>query len=207
MQKAQRQLADSPPTLQQTAGVWLASYPLFQDALQRRETCFRSLPPFVKLSVLRRLTGDAKWSPLLHTVRASYVELSTPCVVDAVRQYLTSTVVEDSYALETLAAEFPPAKVPLVARPPCLLSPGKGIFMDGWDRFFAYFSRNDETIPLLAVDWLTLSEGLSQSDCSTTVNWMEPLDQLSSLRLQVVAVPPPPQKPGHGPKVSRTLPC
>ena len=153
MQKAQRQLADSHPTLQQTAGVWLASYPLFQAALQRRETCFRSLPPFVKLSVLRRLAGDAKWSPLLHTVRASYVELSTPCVVDAVRQYL---MVEDSYALETLAAEFQPATVPLVARPPCLLSPGKGVFMDGWARFFAYWSRNDEAIPLLAVDWPAL---------------------------------------------------
>jgi hypothetical protein len=42
-----------------------------------------------------------------------------------------------------------------------LLSPGKGIFLDGWQRFFTYLSRDDKTIPLLAVDWPVLYERLA----------------------------------------------
>ncbi|MGF6408794.1 hypothetical protein [Paraburkholderia sp. MM5482-R1] len=100
-------------------------------------------------------------------VRAAYVELSTTCVVEAVESYLSVGMHSEnlqsfrSTILDTVAAQFPHATVPQVARPPCLLSLGKGIFLDGWQRFFAYLSREDKTIPLLAVDWPVLYERLA----------------------------------------------
>jgi hypothetical protein len=165
--------ADASPAPRRSAGqirsAWLSYYPIFRDALQACETNFRELPPYVKLPVLRRM-GAAHLSArsasltVFDGVRASYVELSTNCVVQAVESYLftgRSSEERESTTLEAVAAGFPPTVVPLVARPPCFLSPGKSIFLDGWTRFFAYWSRNDKTIPLLAVDWLVLYERIT----------------------------------------------
>ncbi|MEW9586981.1 hypothetical protein [Paraburkholderia sp. DGU8] len=151
---------------------WLACYPTFQDGLQGGETNFRALPHCAKLSVLKRIATGAgsptDTAAILNEVRVAYVELATTRVVEAIEGYLSagtnSENLEDvnSAVLEVLAAQFPPMCVPLVARQPCLLSPGKGIFLEGWMRFFAFWSRNDKTIPLLAVDWPTLYERLSK---------------------------------------------
>ncbi|MGF6409568.1 hypothetical protein [Paraburkholderia sp. MM5482-R1] len=152
---------------------WLACYPAFQDALRGGETCFRALPHFAKLPVLKRTAANTEAQAVVSSVthnevRAAYVELSTTCVAEAVERYLSvgmhSENLENvrSTMLDTVAAQFPPTSMPLVARQPCLLSPGKGIFLEGWTRFFAYWSRNDKTIPLLAVDWPVLYERLSK---------------------------------------------
>jgi len=145
---------------------WLLSYPTFRDALQREETDLVALPSYARLPVLSRMTEPATASSDLWTnlggVRASYIELSTPCVVQVVRDHLTGganrpeSADEVSDELETLRSIFPAARVPIVARPPCLLSPGAGFFLEGWARFLAYWSRNDRTIPMLAVDWQSL---------------------------------------------------
>ena len=149
-----------------SVGSWLLSYPMFRDPLQREETDFVALPSYVRFPVLRRMTeptdaSSARWTDL-GGVRASYIELSTSCVADVVRNHLSAgadkpeNASEAADEIETLCAIFPAARVPLVARPPCLLSPGVGFFLEGWARFLAYWSRNDRTIPLLAVDWQAL---------------------------------------------------
>ncbi|MDR8400415.1 hypothetical protein NE850_29310 [Paraburkholderia sp. USG1] len=150
---------------------WLACYPTFQDALQGGETNFRALPHCAKLPVLKRIATGADSSAVtaasLNEVRVAYVELGTTRVAEAIEGYLSagtnSENLEDigSAVLEVLAAQFPPMCVPLVARQPCLLSPGNAIFLIGWARFFAYWSRNDKTIPILAVDWPALYLRLS----------------------------------------------
>lgn len=153
---------------------WLACYPNFQDALRGGETTFRALPHFAKLPVLKRTSTNTEAqavavSVTLNEVRAAYVQLSTTCVVEAVERYLSAGMHSEnlqsirSTILDTIVAQFPHATVPQVARPPCLLSPGKGIFLDGWQRFFAYLSRDDKTIPLLAVDWPVLYERLASN--------------------------------------------
>jgi hypothetical protein len=146
---------------------WLACYPFFQDALPGSETRLGALPDFVRRVALERL-GGADYSSVpgsaLDEVRASYLELRCTRVAEEVRRYLSDT--EDtltasrgsSDALEVLAAEMPRMLVPPVARPPCLLSSGTGIFLGGWARFVAYWYRRDPTIPLLAVDWPILYE-------------------------------------------------
>ena len=149
---------------------WLACYPTFQDALRGGETSFRALPHFAKLPILKRIATNTEalaTSVTFNEVRAAFVELSTTCVVEAVESYLSVGMHSEnlqnirSTILDTVAAQFPHATVPQVARPPCLLSPGKGIFLEGWQRFFAYWSRDDKTIPLLAVDWPVLYERLA----------------------------------------------
>jgi hypothetical protein len=154
---------------------WLACYPTFQDALQGGETPFQALPHNAKLPVLKRTATNtealAGTAAIFNEVRAAYVELSTTCVVEAVESYLLAgTHCENlqnvrSTMLDTVAAQFPSTSVPLVARRPCLLSPGKGIFLEGWMRFFAYWSRGDRTIPLLAVDWPVLYDRLAIAYC------------------------------------------
>lgn len=156
-----------------TPNLWLACYPMFREALQHGETCFRALPHYAKRPVLKRTAtypeALAVTAAILNEVRAAYAELSTTCVVEAVESYLSagkhSENLENvrSTMLDTVAAQFPPTSMPLVARQPCLLSPGKGIFLEGWTRFFAYWSRNDKTIPVLAVDWAAVYKRLSQS--------------------------------------------
>jgi hypothetical protein len=150
---------------------WLACYPTFQDALQGGETKFSALPHCAKLSVLERITTGTN-SPtittdVLNEVRVAYVELCTTLVAQEIERYLSTGTTcaqlqnVSSTVPKVLAAQFPPICVPLVARQPCLLSPGNAIFLIGWARFFAYCSRNDKTIPLLAVDWPVLYERLT----------------------------------------------
>lgn len=152
---------------------WLACYPNFQDALRGGETSFRALPHYAKRPALKRIATNpgalAVTAAILHEVRTAYVEISTTSLLEAVELYLSAGSRSEnlqnigSTMLDTVAARFPSTSVPLVARQPCLLSPGNAIFLDGWVRFFAYWSRNDKTVPLLAVDWPTLYERLSQS--------------------------------------------
>jgi hypothetical protein len=150
-----------------SAGAWLLSYPTFRSALQREETDFAALPPYVRLPALTRVAGQQAGAASLRSadlrgVRAAYIELSTPCVAEVLRDYLSAGANrlaasgEAHDELEALASVYPAATVPLVARPPCLLSPGAGFFLEGWARFLAYWLRKDRTIPMLAVDWPVL---------------------------------------------------
>jgi hypothetical protein len=146
---------------------WLACYPVFQDALLGSETTLGALPDFARRAAFERL-GGSNFSPVpgsvLDEVRASYLELRSTRVAEEVRRYLSDTEctvaapLGSPDALEVLVAEMPLMLVPPVARPPCLLSSGNGIFLGGWARFVAYWHRKDPTIPLLAVDWPILYE-------------------------------------------------
>lgn len=93
--------------------------------------------------------------------------MSTRLVEDAVEHYLAmQTDSKNSYAirnntlLDDLAEQMVGINLPHVARPPCVLRPGQGIFLDGWMRFFSYRARGDKTIPLLAIDWVNFHERL-----------------------------------------------
>lgn len=153
-------------------GLWLACYPMFQDALRNGETTFRALPDYAKPVALRRMTIDmaeqAIASATLDEVHVSFVELCTQTVEDAVEHYLASadnaanaSLIGSAISPHGLAEQHAPASYPLIARPPCLLRPGRHIFLDGWMRFFAYSSRGDRTIPLLAIDWLDFHDRLN----------------------------------------------
>jgi hypothetical protein len=146
-------------------GIWLASYPIFQDALCCGETAFGALPAYAKLIALKRTTIDmaeqATASKVLDDLGVSFMELSTDFVSEAVDSYLGRQQAEINAAshgfipsLEVLAEQTPALDYPSTARPPCLLRPGRHIFIDGWMRFFSYRARGDLTIPVLAIDWL-----------------------------------------------------
>jgi hypothetical protein len=150
---------------------WLACYPIFQDALQGGETSFRKLPLHAKLVALKRTTEDAAEqaiaSRILDDVGASFVELPTGLVEDAVRRYLSMQpgsanwhATPNTMLLDDLARQIVGVHQPHVSRPPCVLRPGQGIFLDGWMRFFSYRARSDKTIPLLAVDWINFYQRL-----------------------------------------------
>jgi hypothetical protein len=162
--KASRQVGRVPAR-------WLACYPMFQDALQHGETSFRALPRHAKLVALNRTTmiaaEQAVASTILDDVGTSFVELSTRCLAEAVGRYLaTQAESEDAHIgcgttlLDNLASQIPATNYPLVARPPCVLRPSEGVFLDGWMRFFSYYARGDSTIPLLAIDWPEFYERL-----------------------------------------------
>ena len=158
--------ASARGSIERAPAPWLASYPVFRDALLGSETTLGALPDFARRAALERLGGDHSCArgTVLDEVRASYLELRSTRVAEEVRRYLSDsdepppTERESSDALETLAAGMPRMVVPPVARPPCLLSSGTGIFLGGWGRFVAYWCRRDPTIPLLAVDWPVLYE-------------------------------------------------
>ena len=150
---------------------WLACYPIFQDALQSGETSFRKLPLHAKLVALKRTTEDvaqqAIGSTILDDVGTSFVELPTCLVEDAVQRYLSMQTgsanwhaTSNTTLLDDLAREIVGVHQPHVARPPCVLRPGQGIFLDGWMRFFSYRARSDKTIPLLAIDWINFYQRL-----------------------------------------------
>ena len=154
-------------------GVWLACYPVFQDALGSGETTFRALPDYAKSVVLRRTTIDmAKQAVALTTldeVHVSFVELCTLSVMKAVEDHLESadnearaSLVGSAISPQILAEQDTPTSYPLIARPPCLLRPGRHVFLDGWMRFFSYSLRGDRTIPLLAIDWLDFHDRLNE---------------------------------------------
>lgn len=173
--------SDHPAAVSQSSdrvpSLWLTCYPIFREALRDGETIFRTLPEHVKLAALNRTTinvvEQAIESKILDDVGASYIELGTGSVDEAVQSYLTGqTEREDSNAsractsLDDVAAQIPAMNYPLTARPPCVLRPGKGVFLDGWMPFFTYRARGDQTIPLLAIDWLDFHERLRLMDAS-----------------------------------------
>lgn len=173
--------SDRPASARQPVGStparWLACYPIFHDALQYGETTFRTLPEHAKLVALKRMTGDvadhAIAPTILDEVRASFIELHTGSVDEAAQRYLAkhaergkSHAGHRSVSLEELAAQIPATNDPRIARPPCVLRPGEGIFLDGWMRFFSYRARGDRTIPLLAIDWPVFYERLASSNRS-----------------------------------------
>jgi len=164
-------LAATPGSVGCVPGRWLACYPMFQDALQRGETSFRKLPRYVKQVALKRTTVEAAEqaiaSTILDDVGASFVELSTRLVEDAVERYFAmqtdggiSHAIRNKTLLDDLAEQITGINQPHVARPPCVLRPGQGILLDGWMRFFLYRARGDKTIPLLAIDWINFHERL-----------------------------------------------
>lgn len=170
-------LATVPQPTDRVPSLWLTCYPIFREALRGGETIFRRLPAHVKQAALNRTTintvGQATGSKVLDEVGASYVELGTRYVDEAVQSYLTGHAEREtspsgrSYSsLEDVAAQIPAMNYPLDARPPCVLRPGYGVFLDGWMPFFAYRARGDKTIPLLAIDWLDFHERLRLMEAS-----------------------------------------
>lgn len=154
------------PETARMPGGWLASYPLFNAALHHGETAFRVAPEQVRRAILQRVprrdTAPDEITARLKDLGVSFVELCTRTVDEAVQAFLASEGGNASSVprLDELAAQIPHTVTPLVARPPCLLRPGLGIFLDGWMRFFSYRARGDTTIPLVAVDWPALYEQL-----------------------------------------------
>lgn len=164
-------LTTAPRTIDRGPARWLACYPLFQDALQSGATTFGELPPHAKVAVTKRTTLNVEDHAIaaakLNDIGASFVELPTVLVEDAVQQYLAkqtgcanSHMARETMSLDELAEQIPSLNESHVARPPCVVQPGQGIFVDGWVRFFSYRARGDTTIPLLAVDWPALHERL-----------------------------------------------
>ncbi|WP_133062306.1 hypothetical protein [Paraburkholderia hospita] len=150
---------------------WLASYPVFQDALGSGETTFRALPDYAKSVALGRTSTDfveqATAAAILDEVRVSFVELCTKSVSDAVDEYLGKLKGERAVVVDSVEESRPDLvghisniALPLIARPPCLLRPGRHMFVDSWMRFFSYCKRGDLTIPLLAIDWLDFHDRL-----------------------------------------------
>jgi hypothetical protein len=159
-----------------TPALWLACYPIFQEALQYGETTFRALPQHAKLVALKRVSAEVAEHgiapKILDEVRASFVELHTGSLDEAAQSYLSKHAERGdlcadhhSVSLEELVAQIPATNYPLMARPPCVLRPGEGIFLDGWMRFFSYRARGDRTIPLLAIDWPVFHERLASAYC------------------------------------------
>jgi hypothetical protein len=142
---------------------WLAYYPVFQDALQHGATTFQTLPQQAKFAVPSwPVAGSAEQiiaSGILDDVRGSFIELSTQCVVEVAETFLSARAgnsklgtARNAITLGDLSIQIPSANYPQFARPPCVLRPGVGIFLNGWMRFFGYWTRGDRTIPLLAID-------------------------------------------------------
>jgi hypothetical protein len=162
---------DSNDTDSRVPPDWLACYPHFQQVLAHGSTCFGALPFAAKLVAFKRVLGTARdyetVAPQLNDIGAAYVEVTTHGVEAVVRQYLgeqaganAAQAAELTAQLDELAAQMPAQHRVHEARPPCLVSPGGAVFVDGWMRFFTYRSRGDLTIPLLAVDWPRLVERL-----------------------------------------------
>jgi hypothetical protein len=148
---------------------WLVRYPLFRDALRHGVMPFGSLPLQARTVVANRLAAKglaghaAQWR--VSDVCVAFVELPMDLVDNAVRDHLPAfggdTESGDEAALSVVIGETR-TRYPFVARPPCLLMPGPGVFLDGWMRFLVYRTRGDITVPLLAVDWLDLYARLSR---------------------------------------------
>lgn len=155
--------------------LWLTCYPIFQDALRHGETTFRMLPQSAKFAAINHVFTDSAEqiiaSAILDDIRVAYVELSTPCVVEAAERFFVAPTTDSTFranascmSLCDLALQIPFMNYPSIARPPCVLRPGVGIFLNSWMRFFGYWTRGDRTIPLLAVDWPNFFERL-ESGC------------------------------------------
>lgn len=169
-----------PPAAARLTGLaandWLVNYPIFHEALRDRATTFGMLPEHAKQAALKRASTDATRQAaalrVLNEVGVSFVELDTRIVDEAVESCLfghhappTTATSPSTSLLDELAAEAPLLHAPRIARPPCLLYPGKSVFLDGLMRFLAYRTRGDATIPLLAADWPDFYERLTAMSC------------------------------------------
>lgn len=173
-------LAFARESIHHAPGPWLACYPIFQDALCSGETTFQALPDYARSVALRRtsigIAEQAIAAAILKEVRVSFVELCTQSVTEAVEDYLEElkgerAVLVDCTAKSSpdLVEHIPDIALPLIARPPCLLRPGRHIFVDSWMRFFSYSTRGDLTIPLLAIDWLDFHDRLAALPPSSAI--------------------------------------
>ncbi|MFP3557223.1 hypothetical protein SB861_41950 [Paraburkholderia sp. SIMBA_049] len=165
-------LAFAREPIRRVPGPWLASYPIFQDALGSGETTFHALPGYARSFAVRHTGIDIEKqgiaAEILKEVRVSFVELCTRAVTEAVEDYLAKPKGEHAPLANCIAEscrdpveDISDIALPLIARPPCLLRPGRQIFLDSWMRFFSYRARGDLTIPLLAIDWLDFHDRLS----------------------------------------------
>lgn len=173
-------LAFAREPIDRAPGPWLACYPIFQEALGSGETTFRALPDYARSVVLRRtcveVAEQAMARATLDDVHVSFIELRTQSVCEAVEDYLGKqkgerVILPDSVTGSrlNLIEHMQNIAPPLMARPPCLLRPGRHIFIDGWMRFFTYSTRGDSTIPLLAIDWLDFHDRLGSQPPTRTI--------------------------------------
>jgi hypothetical protein len=153
---------------------WLVRYPLFREALLHGAMPLRALPSQARAVVAKRVfTGDgareiagSAGRHVVGDVRVAFVELPMTLVEEAVRQHREPDgrapgQGEEHADLDAAIGETR-LHYPRVARPPCLLMPGQGVFLDSWMRYFVYRTRGDITVPLPAVDWFTLYERVSR---------------------------------------------
>lgn len=151
-----------------SSDTWLVRYPLFREALFHGAMPLGALPPQARAVVAKRVFAgdgarDIAGSAALHLVsdvRVAFVELPMSLVNQAVHDHCAPGA-DDDASLKTTIGETR-LHYPRVARPPCLLMPGQGIFLDSWMRFLVYRSRGDITVPVLAVDWFTLYERIAR---------------------------------------------
>ncbi|WP_224009888.1 hypothetical protein [Paraburkholderia tropica] len=151
---------------------WLGRYPLFREALRHGATSLNALPLQARTVVFNRLCmiepgakSTKSTQCTIGEVRVAYVELPMTIVDAAVRTEMADQSPRGAESLELRAAlEENAVRYPTVARPPCLLMPGVGVFLDGWMRFLAYRARGDLTAPLLAVDWHDLYARVARAD-------------------------------------------
>ncbi|MBB3259899.1 hypothetical protein F4827_004656 [Paraburkholderia bannensis] len=151
-----------------SSDTWLVRYPLFREALFHGAMPLGALPPQARAVVAKRVFAgdgakDIAGSAALHVVsdvRVAYVELPMSLVDQAVRDHRVPDGDDDAslnHAIGETRLHYP-----RVARPPCLLMPGQGVFLDSWMRFFVYRARGDINVPVLAVDWFTLYERIAR---------------------------------------------
>ncbi|WP_322054248.1 hypothetical protein [Paraburkholderia bannensis] len=151
-----------------SSDTWLVRYPLFREALFHGAMPLGALPAQARSVVAKRVFAgdgarDIAGSAGLHVVsdvRVAFVELPMSLVNQAVRDHCAPHG-DDDASLNAAIGETR-LHYPRVARPPCLLMPGQGIFLDSWMRFLAYRTRGDITVPVLAVDWFTLYERIAR---------------------------------------------
>ncbi|WP_322046375.1 hypothetical protein [Paraburkholderia sp. J67] len=157
-----------------SSDTWLVRYPLFREALFHGAMPLSALPAQARTVVAKRVfagdvAGDIAASApghLVSDVRVAFVELPMSLVDQAVRDHCApegggGPGSGDDASLDAAIGETR-LHYPRVARPPCLLMPGQGVFLDGWMRFLVYRARGDVTVPVLAVDWFTLYERIAR---------------------------------------------
>lgn len=157
-----------------SSDAWLVRYPLFREALLHGAMPFHALPAQARAVVAKRVfTGDgvrdiagSAGRHVVGDVRVAFVELPMTLVEEAVRQHREpdGQTHESGDGDADLNAAIGETRLhyPRVARPPCLLMPGQGVFLDSWMRYLVYRTRGDITVPLLAVDWFTLYERVAR---------------------------------------------
>ena len=151
-----------------SSDTWLVRYPLFREALFHGAMQLGALPPQARSVVAKRVFAgdgarDIAGSAALRVVsdvRVAFVELPMSLVDQAVRSHCMLDG-DDDASLSAAIGETS-LHYPRVARPPCLLMPGQGVFLDSWMRYLVYRARGDITVPVLAVDWFALYERIAR---------------------------------------------